>query len=736
MFHQKTDSKRSKTNVILHGTEMFLRLLERFIKADIKINGEKNIPNAPVLFVVNHFTRGETILLPYFIKKVTNSMPNSLAEPSLFKGKLGDYVRELGAMSVDTPHRNDIIIGDLITGRKNWVIFPEGAMIKTKKIVLARNLKVYHPARKGLIPTGSAFLSILTELYKKDILNAYRKGDEQRVSEYLKRFSMKTVDDLSGTQTVIVPTNFTYFPVRPGKNMIQLFTAKLVKEMPERMEEELEIEGNLFFSDASIHLTFGTPLNVADFLDSHYYKKDKLLSSLFLYGKRLDYGHDPASLNLTRVSRRLTNNFMKKIYSMVTVNMDHLFSIGLLSLNRAKISNHLFKCRLFLACEEIKKDGRFSLHPSIHNMPIELLADEKESYYDNIEYLAVKEKIIEKKDDIYTFDKKRLKQSHEFHRIRIENPIRVIANEIESVDDLYKIIKREFRRSKKKIKSKIIDHLSRFDQEIFKDDYNRYYDGKLSKPKQIGAPFYLNPGMSKLGILLCHGYMAAPEEVRLLGDYLSRFGYSIYGPRLRGHGTSPYNLADVTWKDWYDSFNRGYAILRNACEHVIIGGFSTGGTLALLATANKGDNIAGLFTVNAPLQLKSIKTKLIGPIHFWNELLERLSIEDGRMEYVDCEPENPEINYTKNSIKGVRELGHLMDRCRDLLEYITVPTLVIQEKNDPVVDPRSASIILDSIRSKEAEFYSFEFNRHGILRREGSEEVFIKIREFIERVIR
>ncbi|MDY6853922.1 MAG: alpha/beta hydrolase [Thermodesulfobacteriota bacterium] len=723
-------------NVILYGTEMFIRLLERFIKADIKIKGEENIPNNPVLFVVNHFTRSETILLPYFIKKITNQMPNSLAEPSLFKGKLGDYLRELGAMSVNTPSRNDIIIGDLITGRKNWIIFPEGAMIKTKKIVLARNLGVYHPGRKGLMPTGSAFLSILTELYKRNILYAWRRGDEECVCEYLKRFSMKNVDELSRAQTVIVPTNFTYFPIRPGKNIVQLFTSKLLKDMSERMEEELEVEGNLLFSDASIHLTFGTPINIADFLYSHYCKKNRLLSSLLLYRKRFECGKDPAILNLTGVSRRLTNHFMKRIYSMVTVNMDHLFSIGLLSLNKAKISSHLFKCRLFLACEEIIKDGSFSVHPSIDHIPIELLADETENNYNNIEQLAITEKIIEKKDDIYIFDKKRLKQNHEFHRIRIENPIQVIANEIKSSEDLYRIIKREFRCSKKKIRSKIIAHLSRFDQEIFNEDYNQYYDEALSKPKQIGAPFYLNPGISNLGILLCHGYMSAPEEVRLLGDYLAKFGYSVYGPRLKGHGTSPYNLTDVTWKDWYDSFNRGYAILRNACEHVIIGGFSTGGTLALLAAANKGNKIAGLFTVNAPLQLKSIKTKLVGPIHFWNELLESLNIEDGKKEYVDNEPENPEINYTKNSIKGVRELGQLMDRCKDLLQYITVPTLVIQEKNDPVVDPRSASIILDSICSKEAEFYSFELNRHGILRKEGSEEVFIKIRGFIKRLIR
>ncbi|PJB38298.1 MAG: glycerol acyltransferase, partial [Deltaproteobacteria bacterium CG_4_9_14_3_um_filter_44_9] len=163
--------------------------------------------------------------------------------------------------------------------------------------------------------------------------------------------------------------------------------------------------------------------------------------------------------------------------------------------------------------------------------------------------------------------------------------------------------------------------------------------------------------------------------------------------------------------------------------------FSTGGTLALLAAANKEGKIAGLFTVNAPLQLKNIKTKLIGPIHFWNEVLEKFNIEEGRLEYVDNQAENPEINYSKNSIKGLRELSLLMDKTRDSLGKVFAPALVIQEKNDPIVDPRSASIILDGISSKEKEFYAFEFNRHVILRKEGCEEVFVRIREFVDRVI-
>ena len=710
--------------------------MERFIKADIHTTGDKNIPDNPILYVVNHFTRAETFLLPYIIKKTTDNMPNSLADSSFFKGKLGDYLTAVGVLSVDDPNRNNIIIGDLITGRKNWVIFPEGAMIKTKKVTRSRNFIVSYPGREGPIHTGAAYLAVLSEFYKREIISAHRKGDEEMVSDYLKRFSIETVNEISDKETVIIPTNLTYFPIRPGKNIIQTLASKFVKGIPERLEEELEIEGNLFFSDSDIHVTFDAPIRIGEFLDHNYLRKNTPLSSLKKYLRRLLYGDDPADFNLARISRRLTNHFMDRIYSMVTINMDHLFSCGLLSLNKKKTSDYLFKCKLFLACEKIKKEKRFNIHSSLINLPIELVADEKEKNYDSFEGLAIKEKIIEKRDGTYLIDTHSLEEiTYEFHRIRLENTVRVIVNEIEPVKDLCKIVRREFRGSRKKIESKMVRLLCRLDQDIFTEDYDRYYDKGLSKPKQIGAPFYLNPGKSKTGVLICHGYTSAPEEVRLLGDSLAKYGYSVYGPRLRGHGTSPYNLADVTWKDWYDSFNMGYTVLRNACEHIVIGGFSTGGTLTLLAAANKEDKIAGLFTVNAPLHLKSIKTKLIGPIHFWNELLEKFNIEDGRLEYVDTQAENPEINYSKNSIKGLRELSLLMDKTRDSLYKVFAPALVIQEKNDPIVDPQSASIILDSISSKKKETYTSQFNRHVILRREGCEEVFVRIKEFIERVV-
>ena len=46
--------------------------LDTLIKAsgmDLRLHGLENVPDHPVLYVINHFTRIETILMPCIIKK-------------------------------------------------------------------------------------------------------------------------------------------------------------------------------------------------------------------------------------------------------------------------------------------------------------------------------------------------------------------------------------------------------------------------------------------------------------------------------------------------------------------------------------------------------------------------------------------------------------------------------------------------------------------------------------------
>jgi esterase/lipase len=74
-----------------------------------------------------------------------------------------------------------------------------------------------------------------------------------------------------------------------------------------------------------------------------------------------------------------------------------------------------------------------------------------------------------------------------------------------------------------------------------------------------------------------------------------------------------------------------------------------------------------------------------------------------------------------------------MDALEPKLPDLTVPSLVVQSRGDPVVEPKGSRKIFELIGSAEKEYLLFNFDRHGILRGEGSQKVHNSISEFIKR---
>ncbi|NBD35424.1 MAG: alpha/beta fold hydrolase [Chloroflexi bacterium] len=97
------------------------------------------------------------------------------------------------------------------------------------------------------------------------------------------------------------------------------------------------------------------------------------------------------------------------------------------------------------------------------------------------------------------------------------------------------------------------------------------------------SPFFY-PGGER-GVLLVHGYLTSPQEMRPLGAYLADSGLTVLGVRLAGHGTHIDAMDTVTWRDWVRSVEEGLARLRQTCTHVSLVGLSMGAALALYVAA-------------------------------------------------------------------------------------------------------------------------------------------------------
>ena len=424
---------------------------------------------------------------------------------------------------------------------------------------------------------------------------------------------------------------------------------------------------------------------------------------------------------------------MSQIYNNTRINIDHVVGNVLRNWKETEVSRESLYDTIYLAARRLLADNGYKIHRSLKEDIIALVAGETCPQVEDILQLAEDDKIITRDTDTIQIDQDALKQDHSFHDVRLKNTVAIIANELQPVGRAAETVKSVVQLSSAQRRAALADAVAQLDQDLYQEDYEHYAHADLPLSSGSGAPYFLD-GKLKTGIVLSHGYLGSPKGVLGLATYLNEMGYPVYVTRMRGHGTAPSNLGAVTWRDWYRSYLRGYAIMKHRCEKVIIGGFSTGGTLALLKAASADPIVPAVFAINPPMKLVDIKSKFAPAVKAWNVLLDKFNMERGQWEFVEHAPEYPETNYARNYIHGVAQLEGLMDHIRKKLPDVRIPTMILQGDEDPAVDPKSADVIMKSVSCEDKTLVQMPFDRHVIIRGEGHEKVFEKIGEFVQRV--
>ena len=710
-------------NIFYKSTTYLLEMMESLLEANIHLHGEHNIDvDSPTLFVANHFTRFETFVTPYVIHAHSKMVVRSLADESIFVGYFEKFLDSIGTLSTTDKHRNEIILGDLMTGRNSWIIYPEGSMIKNKKITKDKEFILHTDSREGSVRTGSAVLAMQAELLKQEFKEAQKAGDILKVREMREKYYIDPTERVSYRSTIIIPVNITYVPIRPGENAFMGIGKRFVEKMNARIKEELEIEGNILLN-SEIHITFDKPINISQYL-YHIQSKMQDISS----------EHIRESMISSYTRHELTTLFMDAVYKNILVNFDHIFTLVLEHYAEEFIGANELKRAIFLAARDVVGLGTYNVHHSITDELYKLLTDEEDPWYESSVTLALEQKVLIQVDDtLYKINRTAFEDEHDFHTIRLKNTLRVILNEVSLYSNIAQSVKDNLCKSSHEIKKEVFYVIYNRDQKNYKHDYNHFYSVIFSKPVEIGAPFVLyNPDYTT-GVVLSHGYKSSPSEIKELANYLHERGVNVYGVRLKGHGTVSEDLRDTTWEEWYDSFNRGFAAMRQVSKKLFVMGFSTGGLLAILATARKLNKIDGLVVINAALELQDIRVNYLVPTV--NRMNDFLSLFNADLEYVETEAEFPEFNYIKNYINSLDQLRLLMEECKTVLSSVNVPTLIVQGDHDPVVKPESAKNIYEQISSKEKELAMFEFSRHVIVLGEGNTKVFASVHAFIKQVL-
>lgn len=707
-------------------TGLAIKTLANLSNAQVHLHGTENIPDGSKIFVLNHFTRLETFLIPYYLHKLVKLPIWSIAAAELFVGSFGRYLESVGAVSTKDPDRDRLIVKSLLTGEAGWVIFPEGRMVKSKKIVEKGRFMVSFAGGKHAPHTGAAYLALRTEFYRQRMLQLANSAPRES-DRLLQMFNLETTADISQLGTYIVPVNLTYYPLRAKLNVLNRIAERLVEGLPERINEELMTEGAMLVSGVDIDIRFGEPIDIGSYLHQRAILKDLQSPRHFGFDDPL-----PCLKCMRQTALKIMYRYMGAIYNMTTVNHDHIFASLLKHSPGNKILEPNFRQRAFLAIKAASQMPVY-LHNSLKKSQYHLLLNDGHGKVANFLELAEEKGVIVHQPPYLLRQRRKLSNIFDYHRARIDNPVAVIANEVEPLYQLQKKISRLCWLPEWMVRSRLVQWFQKKAQRDFEEDYRNHIIPEESKPRRIGAPVLLKGRSRMMGVVLCHGYMAAPAEVRTLGDYLAAKGYWVYLPRLRGHGTSPEDLAQRSFKEWVLSMEEGYLLMRHACRRVVLGGFSTGAALAL-ELASRCSEVAGVFAVSAPLRLQYLGSRLAPILDTWNKLMGRVHLNDIRKEFVVNQSENPHINYFRNPISGVNELEQLMDYLEPKLKDIHMPALVVQSQHDPVVNPKGSERIFEKLGSTEKQYLVFNYPRHGILLGPGSQRVHRAIGDFVDQL--
>ena len=93
---------------------------------------------------------------------------------------------------------------------------------------------------------------------------------------------------------------------------------------------------------------------------------------------------------------------------------------------------------------------------------------------------------------------------------------------------------------------------------------------------------------SDSGVLLIHGFMGSPKEMRPLGRHLTQAGLHAHGMLLPGFGPGVSRLGSVKRAEWLDAAHAAWDDLCRRYERTILLGYSMGGAVAVHLAARRG----------------------------------------------------------------------------------------------------------------------------------------------------
>ena len=187
---------------------------------------------------------------------------------------------------------------------------------------------------------------------------------------------------------------------------------------------------------------------------------------------------------------------------------------------------------------------------------------------------------------------------------------------------------------------------------------------RIAQPR----PFFFEAG--KRAVLLLHGFTGTSADVRMLGRFLEKKGYTSLAPHYKGHGVPPEELIQTGPDEWWEDVLAGYHQLKEAgYDEIAVAGLSLGGVFSLKLGYNMP--LKGIVTMCAPMSMKTTDLMYEGVLKYAREYKKY----EGKSEEA-IEEEVQALQ--KQSMPSLEDLREMVYDVRGNIDHNYAPLCVVQ----------------------------------------------------------
>ncbi|WP_181349625.1 carboxylesterase [Thalassobacillus sp. CUG 92003] len=239
---------------------------------------------------------------------------------------------------------------------------------------------------------------------------------------------------------------------------------------------------------------------------------------------------------------------------------------------------------------------------------------------------------------------------------------------------------------------------------------------------KLPEPFTFEEG--ERAVLLLHGFTGHSADVRMLGRFLQKHGYTSHAPIYRGHGQPPEELTKAGPEQWWEDVQHALNHLRElGYTKIAVAGLSLGGVLGLKLAYN--EPVKGIIPMCTPMFFDN-EQELSQGYRFKAKEFKQLEGKD--KETIDQEIETL-LDQSKDMF---HQLGGLINEVHDHVDHIYAPAFVVQAEQDEMINKESAQYIYDHIESDTKDIKWYKQSGHVITLDQEREQLHEDILAFLE----